>query len=177
MAGTRLVRERAPLNVRFSGDAISKAVSVEMPDVDLDDLRSLLSLFRQFLLKTDTVYFSRAVNEAIRYSTDDTLTGQLRTLRYAWNTSYANGGAIPIIVDDRTLTAEQACDLLMNAGVAHNEVDKIEALRQLDVPVPLVRLQVFMTLPTLTQIIFYAAELIERGLAHGLFDFGDPQGR
>lgn len=176
MSETRLIRESAQVNFSMRFESRTGTVMVQLPDTESDDLRALLSHVRPFLLEKDALFFTRVMNLALRSSVDSELSARLTELQELWKRQYINGGTIPIVINDERVTARLAFDLIMNSGINHNVPEKIDRLRSMDDPWPLVRAQLHLSLAPVTQMIFYLADYIETGLSRGAFVFPDEQG-
>jgi hypothetical protein len=173
LRNTRLVTSGALFQFKFKSGSSSNRPSATSPQVDRDDLRSFMSLFRQFILSNDPVNISRALSDGIRSTADKDLRERLLEMQEAWKKFYIRGGLIPTIINDETLTSECAFDLIANAGYAHNDPNRAQVLNDLEYPLPLVHMQLFVSMPTLVQIICFTADYISIGFRDYLFKFPD----
>lgn len=171
---TRLVRERTEVSYQITPPSAGGELIVTSPEFDQDSLRSLLSIIRPFVMNSEPIFISKIMNEAVRYSTDSELSDKISHAKDQWSRVYHKRGYFPMQIDNLELTAEMAMDLLFNSKYFHTDPVKIDLMERLGkLPIPMVEMQLRLSLPNLTNVILFMSNVLRLGLERGAFLFPD----
>ena len=166
----RFARQGMKYQYQIEWDAESQAMKYTADEPDEDDLRSFLLLFRHFVSDREPVFVERIFNDCFRFLSNDHLKGELQKAKSHWKQLLYRAGVMEVIVDEKTLSGEYVLNLWINGHYFHNDTEKREELSRLlgDI-LPLVRVKFISTLPYLTNVIIFVAQVVNKGLEDSLF--------
>lgn len=166
----RLVKSGMQWNFKIRWEAKSGLIRYEPAEIDIDDLRSFLLLFRQFISPSEPIFISRIFNDCYRFLIDKKLKVEVKKAKTDWNKQYSSRPSMSFIFNDNKVTPEHVLDLWINGHYFHNDADKMAQLEQLlKCPIPIAQVQLINTLPILTSIINFLGQVIMYGLENDLF--------
>jgi hypothetical protein len=174
----RFARQGMKSQYQIEWDSESQTMKYTANEPDEDDLRSFLLLFRHFLSDREPVFVGRIFNDCFRFLNNDHLKGELQKAKDDWKRLLYRAGGMEMIVDEKRLSGEYVLDLWINGHYFHNDTEKRKELSRLlgDI-LPLVRVKFLSSLPYLTNVIIFLAQVVNKGLEDSLFAFPAEVGK
>ena len=149
-------------------------IGCEFKEGDKEQFRSFLMTFRKFLLNEEPANIDSILNTCRKFVKPEQteLKKVLEEFKTIWSYQYRIG-TILMTCGKLSLTPEYVLDLWLNGQYFHSrEPQKSEQLSSLlNKDVPLVRLQLSWSLPSLTRIILRLGGLLNKALSEGAFCF------
>ena len=139
---------------------------------DEEELRSYLTLFRQFVSESEPVFVNRVFSLCDLYLTEERLRQELRNARARWSDAMRQGlDGWQAVVDGEVLTPEYAFDLWLNGHYFHSDPDKAAKLEKLASTDDLhwLRMRFLTSLRALTAIVLQLGDAVREALDNGLF--------
>jgi hypothetical protein len=107
-------------------------MAAESSEPDDEELRSFLTLFRQFMSDNEPIHLEGIYNILFQYITNDELKERLKEARQAWKESLRGYGTL--IFEDgsgnrREMTPELATDIWINGFYFHSDIKKYNFLK------------------------------------------------
>lgn len=129
------VRRLSGLNfsINIKGKADDDSVTFKFTEPDIEDFRSFLLTFRQFISNDEPVYLFKIYNLCQLHITDDKCKEVLAEARSIWQELLKKSGSgITLTVDNKELTPEDITDLWINGHYFHNNIEKRRFLKSLE---------------------------------------------
>ena len=177
-----LFRDRAEelKNTRFIKDGYSPNITIKLDRMEgsrfiskepnEEDLRSFLLTFRLFVSPKEPVFLNRIYNLCQKAITSEMLRDYLINARKAWKQMHKSIG-IKLVYNEKKLTPEYVTDLWINGYYFHNDLKKMNILRQLLPHVRmLARTQFLNFLVEATRQVLYVSNIIRYAQEQGLLN-------
>lgn len=158
---------------REGGLSLRLEVGKQLEEPDVDNLRSFLMVFRQFVAPREPVFFETVIkigkehlaaghaDEAVRFE----------TYLQKWEAALQHS-TVNITVDNEKLSPRHVLEVFIDGQYFHNDVsDRAELARFSKFAVRVDRIQFIQTVADLTEIIFVTGNTIGFGLNNQWFDF------
>jgi len=173
----RLVKQGMKASYNLKWDADDGKLVRTSNEPDEEDFRSFLLLFRQFISNDEPIFINKVFNDCECYLMDEKIKEELRQTRAEWNHIFKKMSDFEMIIDGKSFSSEYALDLWINGHYFHNDADKAAKLNELTKEIiPFTRMQLFATLPGLTQIIIVVGQGIAKCIRDGKFTSLDEEG-
>jgi hypothetical protein len=101
-------------------------------DVDEENLRSFLTIFRQFMMNDERTYLFRIHNQCHQYVRSDQLKDWLAESRRDFSNSLRKTELGSVVVDGKELVPEQVMDWWINGYYFHSDTNKWKELQKLE---------------------------------------------
>jgi hypothetical protein len=118
----------ANLNIKW---AVDQPLSFRSSEPDDEDLRSFLTVFRQFVMKSEPVFVNYIVNVLMRELAGGIWRQHLDEARNHWTRSFKDGSR-KLIINERHLSPETVLDWWINGQYFHSDERKRKELASLD---------------------------------------------
>lgn len=168
LQNTRLIKSGFKPSFSMSYDRMT-CVQFSSKTPDDDDLRSFLTILRQFISQEEPIYLFKIYNLCQQKLLNDNLKHNLVKAREIWQGELKRGG-ISLIFNGRPVTPERITDLWINGFYFHNDIDKINTLRRLLPHENMLVRHIFLNhLVEATRNILYVAFIINVAFHEGYF--------
>ena len=107
-----------------------QGVEFKSSDPDDEDLRSFLTVFRQFISNDEPVNLRRIHSLCYQHMTSDKLKARLIEAREGWKRNLINRGFV-LDIDGHEFTPEQLTECWINGFYFHNDIEQFNMLRRL----------------------------------------------
>jgi len=130
---SRARREGLKFSFNVKGSAEDDLVASGLDEPDVEDFRSYLLTFRQFISESEPLYLGRIYNLCHRYITDETCKEYLAEARTIWRQqSKKSGLGMTLKLNSVTLTPKDIADIWINGHYFHSDPDLVHTIRNLD---------------------------------------------
>jgi hypothetical protein len=119
LESTRLLRNGFSVSLNISCDD-TRGLSAEVTPVDIDDLRSFLTVFRHFVSNNEPMFLYTVFNTCQQYLNNDALKAELVEIRKFWGNALKKNG-IELEIDGTEYTPEDLMRTWLNGWSHHNE--------------------------------------------------------
>lgn len=167
---TRLVASGFYLTSRI-GWREDEGLKIEQPEVDKDDLRSFLTVFRHFISNDEPTYLFSIFSICHQYLNNENVKNKLIELRKAWKTALENNG-IRFTLNKKEIKPEELMDIWINGWSHHNDQEYRKFLKTL-IPYEENFIQIFFldALVESTKVILYVGNVVTIALKENQFRF------
>ena len=168
LQNTRLIQSGFKPSFSMSYDRM-KGVQFSSKTPDDDDLRSFLTILRQFISQEETIHLFKIYNLCQQRLSNDNLKHNLMKAREIWQRELKRGG-ISLIFNGRSVTPERITYLCINVFYFHNDSEKMDALRRLKPHENMLVKHIFLDhLVEATRNVLYVAFIIKVAFREGFF--------
>lgn len=143
-------------------------------EIDEDDLRSFLVVFRPFTSEKEPQYFYKTYNIAFKLLKPEHHTEKQRIAqaREGWAKGMKRVNGIKINILGQEFSPEYVLDLFINGHYFHSDPELRLQLRELSkLPIRLDKMSFIMTLQDLTHVIKWTGNFVAYGLNNYWFEF------
>ena len=170
LESTKLVASVLNISSTISLDR-EKGLNTQLPNIDKDELRSFLTVFRHFISNDEPVYLYGIFNICHQFLTNESLKNDTAELRNYWKKALGMNG-FKFHLNNNEVKPEETIDIWINSWSHHSDREYRKLLESFAPWQRDIMQMVFLdALVEATNVICYAGSYVKEGLEQGYFSF------